>query len=95
MTTSQIYISPDKKVLATTEVRPMFQSGITRWPLESGRWYKLAKEEDIPPAPNRGDFIWVVQYEDDELSKAIPHKPQHFLTIQQWGEGQIMKLNEE
>lgn len=90
MTTSQIYISPDRKVLATTEVRPMFQSGISRWPLESGRWYKLAKEEDIPPAPNRVDFIWVVQY-----SKAIPHKPEHFLTIQQWREGQIMKLNEE
>jgi hypothetical protein len=94
MTTSEIYISPDKKVLATSEVRPMFQSGISRYPLERGKWYKLSEEVDIPISPRSSEFIWVIQY-DLRTSKPIPHKPEHFLTMQQWREDQIMKLNEE
>ena len=90
MLTVEIYISPENEVLATTEVRPLFQSGIRRYPLEQGKWYKLAKEVDIPLAPNSGDFIWVCQYEDDE--KAIPHKPEHFLSIQQWREWQLKNI---
>ena len=92
MLTVEIYISPENEVLATTEVRPLFQSGIRRYPLQQGKWYKLAKECDIPPAPNSDDFIWVCQYEDDELFKAIPHKPEHFLTIQQWRENRLKDI---
>lgn len=87
-----VYVSPDGMVLATAQVKPMFQSGIRRYPLEKGRWYKLSKEEDIQPGPNSHEFVWVVQYEEDELFKNIPHKPEHFLTIEEWRDDQLQKL---
>lgn len=87
-----IYISTDGMVLAIEEVRPMFQSGVRRYPLEKGKWYKISKREDIPPSPNGHEFVWVVQFEDDELFKNIPHKPEHFLTIEEWRNLQIEKL---
>lgn len=89
---NNVYISPDRMVLATTEVRPMFQSGMRRYPLEKGRWYKLSKVDEIQPGPNSHEFIWVVQYEDDELFKNIPHKSEHFLTIEEWRSLQLGKL---
>ncbi len=87
--TDKVYISPERMVLAIEEVRPMFQSGVRRYPLEKGKWYKISKREDIPPSPNGHEFVWVVQYEDDELFKNIPHKPEHFLTVEQWRNSQL------
>lgn len=86
-----VYVSPDGEVLATSEVRPMFQSGISRYPLEKGKWYKVVTE-NIPVAPFSRDFVWINQYADDELFKAIPHNPQNFLTKSQWREKQIGEL---
>lgn len=89
---NEVYISPDRKVMAIKDIRPMFQSGIRRYPLEKGRWYKLSKKEEISPGPNSNEFIWVIQYEEDELFKNIPHKPEYFLTVEEWRNSQIEKL---
>jgi hypothetical protein len=93
---NRVYVSPDGMVLATAQVKPMFQSGIRRYPLEKGKWYKLSKKEDIQPGPNgpnlNHEFIHIVQYEDDELFKNIPHKLENFLTIEEWRDNQLEKL---
>lgn len=52
----------------------------------------MKEEADRVPSPNGHEFVWVVQYEEDELFKNIPHKPEHFLTIEEWRDNQLQKL---
>lgn len=91
-TLKKVYVSPDGMVLSKNEIKPHFSNGIRRYPLEKGRWYKISKKEEIPTGPYGESFIWVVQYEDDELFKNIPHNPEYFITVEEWRDIQLKKL---
>ena len=87
MTSSELYISPEGLVQAITDVNPLFQSGISRYPLIKGKWYKLSVVENSPTS-NYREFIWI----EDDQSKRFWHEREHFLTIQAWRESQLNKL---
>lgn len=88
MIPNEIYISPEGFVQATVDVDPLFQSGISRYPLTKGEWYKLSVAENSPTANYRDKFIWI----ENSQSKRFPHKKEYFLTVEVWRESQLSKL---
>ena len=83
-----VYTSPDNQVLCKVDVKFLLQYGIERYGLTKDKWYKLAPSDMIQPAPNNDQFIHIIQLD----GKAIPHKPEHFVSICEWRQSQLNKL---